>query len=236
MEVCSAWADCRIECPDAVPNAQPCSVPALWLIPSSMAPARAQPPIHVGWSFCTHHLIYTIPSPPQLCSLLLRALLSIWQHLQLLPPLLAGQLCHQMCHCPASLFLLTWCLQQARSLCCLCLAAARKVLLQNLPHAYGGEERMRRGEEVVEEGERGMGKEKNRVKNRKEGKRKKGERERQKEEGGTGKRGKEEKRKRGKGEKERFQPAGRGRRQHVQHQPLRCGTQRSKKCRCQRQR
>lgn len=87
---------------------------------------------------------------------------------------------------------------------------------------------MRRGEEVVEKGERGMGKEKNRVKNRKEGKRKKGERERQKEEGGTGKRGKEEKRKRGKGEKERFQPAGRGRRQHVQHQPLRCGTQRSK--------
>lgn len=64
---------------------------------------------------------------------------------------------------------------------------------------------MRRGEEVIEEGERGGGKEKNRVKTRKEGERKKGGRERQKgegrrEKGKRGKRGRGEKGKKGKGE------------------------------------
>lgn len=51
---------------------------------------------------------------------------------------------------------------------------------------------MRRGEEVIEEWERGIGKEKNRVKNRKDGNRKKGGKERQKGEGQKGKRGKGE--------------------------------------------
>lgn len=124
--------------------------------------------------------------------------------------------------CPGAAPNAQQCLQQGHSLC-----------LENVPPeppAYGGEEGMRRGEEVIEEGERGGGKEKNRVKTRKEGERTKGGRERQKGEGrrekekgvkgGEGKRGK-----RGKG---RSQPAGR---QHFQHQPLDCGTQRCEKCR-----
>lgn len=186
MEVCSAWADCGVECPGAAPDAQPCSVPALRLIPCSTAPARAQPRTRVGWSFSVpHHLIHTIPSPRQPCSLLLRALLSIWQHLQLLPPLLAGQLCHPMCHYPASLFLLTLCLQQGHSLCCLCLAAARKMLLQGLPLApclWG------RGEYEKGKGS-GRGRGKGNRKGEKQGEEQEGGRERQKGEAGKGKRG-----------------------------------------------
>lgn len=87
---------------------------------------------------------------------------------------------------------------------------------------------MTRGEEGGEEGQRGMGKEENRVKEEK--RKKEGGRERQNREGGKGKRGK------GKGEKGRSQPTGPGRRQHLQDQPLDCGTQRSEKCGCQRQR
>lgn len=181
------------------------------LIPCSMAPARAQPPIH---------LTYTIPTPPQLCSLLLRALLSIWQHLQLLPPLLAGQLCHQMCHCPAALFLLTRSLQQAHSLCCQEDAPPgpgpalweRGEGEKGRGSGRGKGEGNRKGEKQSEEQEGGI--EEERRKGKAEGGRRKGER----------------------GERGRSQPAGRGRRQHLQHQPLDFGIQRSKKCRCEKQR
>lgn len=147
-------------------------------------PGLSHAPVWDGASV-PHHLIYTIPSPRQPCSLLLRALLSIWQHLQLLPPLLAGQLCHPMCHYPASLFLLTLCLQQGHSLCCLCLAAARKMLLQGLPLApclWG------RGEYEKGKGS-GRGRGKGNRKGEKQGEEQEGGRERQKGEAGKGKRG-----------------------------------------------
>lgn len=136
-------------------------------------PGLSHTPVWDGASV-PHHLIHTIPSPRQPCSLLLRALLSIWQHLQLLPPLLAGQLCHQMCHS-------LW----GHSLCCLCLAAARNLLLQGLPLApclWG------RGEHEKGKGS-GRGRGKRNRKGEKQGEEQEGGRERQKGEGGKGKRG-----------------------------------------------